>query len=188
MVLALGWLSARAFLVAQSAQQTNVAPFAGHGMICGCVEAFPLSPPTTCRFVKRFWQKQKNSIISFFQHYLTFIITSITFYYFSNKKITTKQKFLFFYTKHSYIFTFKKKKKKILTFFFTSINFCYSIKPKPKRNRLPNQPNMPTRCLVLFLVHPNTVFVVAITLWDKGQVVSTPYHLFFSFSLIFLFS
>jgi hypothetical protein len=118
MVLALGWLSARAFLVAQSAQQTNVAPFAGHGMICGCVEAFPLSPPTTCLFVKRFWQKQKNSIISFFQHSLTFIITSITFYYFSNKKITTKQKFSFFYTKHSYFFTFTKKKKKFLLFFF----------------------------------------------------------------------
>jgi hypothetical protein len=40
--------------------------------------------------VKQFWQRQKNPIILFFQHSLTFNITSITFYYSSNKKITTK--------------------------------------------------------------------------------------------------
>jgi hypothetical protein len=45
---------------------------------------------------------------------LTFYITSITFYHFSNKKITTKQKISLFYTKHSY--------------FFSHINqICYSI-------------------------------------------------------------
>jgi hypothetical protein len=33
-----------------------------------------------------------------------FYITSITFYHFSNKKITTKQKISLFYIKHSYFF------------------------------------------------------------------------------------
>ena len=61
-------------------------------------------------FVKRFWQRQRHPIISIFQYSLTFNITSITFYYSLNKKITTKQNFSFFYTKHSYFFTFSNKK------------------------------------------------------------------------------
>jgi hypothetical protein len=50
--------------------------------------------------------------------------------------------------------------------------------------------NMPTMRLVVCLLHPNTVFVAAllIALLDKGQVVSTPYHLLFTFSCgFFLF-
>jgi hypothetical protein len=57
---------------------------------------------------------KQDPIISFFQYSLTFNITSITFYYSLNKKITTKQNFLFFYTKHIF-FTFSNKN--ILTFF-----------------------------------------------------------------------
>jgi hypothetical protein len=79
-------------------------------------------------------------IISFFQYFLTFNITSLNFYYSSNKKITTKQNFSFFYIKHFDSFTFSKKKKKknTLTFF----NFCYDAKLKPNKNRLPNKPPM----------------------------------------------
>jgi hypothetical protein len=77
-------------------------------------------------------------IISFFQHFLTFNITSLNFYYSSNKKIITKQNFSFFYIKHFDSFTFSKKKKNTLTFF----NFCYDAKLKPNKNRLPNKPPM----------------------------------------------
>jgi hypothetical protein len=49
-----------------------------------------------------FGKGKKIQLFHFFQHSLTFNITSITFYYSSNKKITTKQNILFFYTKHSY--------------------------------------------------------------------------------------
>jgi hypothetical protein len=48
--------------------------------------------------------------------YSYFYITSITFYHFSNKKITTKQKISLFHTKHSY--------------FFPHINqICYNTNP-----------------------------------------------------------
>jgi hypothetical protein len=99
-------------------------------------------------FGKRFRFNTIHFTFSFFQHSLTFYITSITIYYYSNKKITTKQKKLFFQTKHSYFFTFSKKYIYILTFsllkkknihsFFTSINFCYNIKPLKPQNPLPN--------------------------------------------------
>jgi hypothetical protein len=50
----------------------------------------------------------------------TFYIISITFYHNSIKKITTKQKFSLFYTKHSY-------------FFFPHINqICYNTSPLPQ--------------------------------------------------------
>jgi hypothetical protein len=54
----------------------------------------------------------------------TFYITSITFYHFSNKKITTKQKISLFYTKHFY--------------FFSPINqICYSTNPLLSIQSLP---------------------------------------------------
>jgi hypothetical protein len=50
---------------------------------------------------------------------LTFYITSITFYYYPNKKITTKQKISLFYTKYYY--------------FFPYINqICYNTGPLPQ--------------------------------------------------------
>jgi hypothetical protein len=50
--------------------------------------------------------------------FLLFYVTPITFYHFSNKKITTKQKISLFYTKHYY--------------FFLHINqMCYSISSLP---------------------------------------------------------
>jgi hypothetical protein len=58
-------------------------------------------------------------IILFFQYSLTFTITSLTFYYSSNKKkkFIIEQNFSFSYTKYSYLFTFFFFKKNILTFF-----------------------------------------------------------------------
>ena len=101
-------------------------------------------------------------IILFFQYSLTFNIISLTFYYSSNKKITTKQNFSFFYTKHSYFFTFKKKN--ILTFF----HICYSVKPKPNENRLPNEPhNVIVTLLLLFY----DLFTNMSVIWVRETVI-----------------
>ena len=75
-----------------------------------------------------------HSIISFFQYFLAFNITSITFYYSLNKKITTKQNFSFFYakhsSKHSYFFYFLKKKT--FLFFFHFFQFLLQCKTETK--------------------------------------------------------
>jgi hypothetical protein len=96
-------------------------------------------------FVKRFWQRQRNPIISFFQHSLTFNITSITFYYSSNKKITTKQNFPYFYTKHSYFFTFFFLKNCYLFFHINQFLLQYQTKTEMKSFTKPTQCSYPVR-------------------------------------------
>jgi hypothetical protein len=71
-------------------------------------------PGGKAMFGKLIWPKHvfalsggPHQINSFFQHSLTFNIISLTFYYSSNKKITTKQNFLYLNTKHYYFFTLK---------------------------------------------------------------------------------
>ena len=64
-----------------------------------------------CKIFKIFFFKIYHNILIFY-------ITSIIFYHFLNKKITTKQKISLFYTKHSY-------------FFFHINQICYSTSPLP---------------------------------------------------------
>jgi hypothetical protein len=122
-------------------------------------------------------------IILFFQHSLIFNITSITFYYSSNKKITTKQNFLFFYTKHSYFFIFLKNKTFLL--FFVSFNFCYSTKPKPKRNRLSNTPRFMDDVMIFSRAKSNEAAAIlkCLTSYSRwyGQCINfSKFAIFFS--------
>ena len=48
---------------------------------------------------------KKKYFLKIYPNIFIFYITLITFYYYSNKKITTKQKISFFYTKHSLFFS-----------------------------------------------------------------------------------
>jgi hypothetical protein len=77
---------------------------------------------------------------------LTFYITSITFYHFSNKKITTKQKISLFYIKHSY--------------FFSHINqICYSTNPLLPIQSLPKH----NPCESSFFLHSFSLYSTLIS-------------------------
>jgi hypothetical protein len=58
-----------------------------------------------CQEIGLDFVKSKKKISKLIPIFLPFYITSIIFYHFSNKKITTKQKISFFYTKYSYFFS-----------------------------------------------------------------------------------
>jgi hypothetical protein len=91
-------------------------------------------------------------IISFLQYSLTFNITSLTFYYSSIKKITTKQNFSFFYTKHYYFFIFLKKKHS----YFISHKCETKTKPKPFTKQ--------TRCVTLFYLDSHKPKILVLSL------------------------
>jgi hypothetical protein len=84
-----------------------------------------------------------NPLFYFFYIFLLFILHQSLFINIQIKNHYKTKKFHFFIPNILLLFFFFLKKH---SYFFTLINFYYSIKPKSKQNRLPNQPG----CFVNF--------------------------------------